>query len=115
MTDVLEAFNYIFSQKDTIIAFVNSLLSVTPNVKLGIRIAVKLEKPLGSEVVEAYFNSTISRFSSQLTDVEYFAACGCLDDTVEFIRYRWFRIGGGNIETTGNQKFPVVKLLAAHI
>ena len=67
----LEPFKYIISQKGRIIAFVNSLLSVTPNVKLGLSIAVKLEKPLESEVVEAFFNSAMSRDSSQLTDVEY--------------------------------------------
>ena len=49
----------------------NSLLSVTPNVKLGLSIAVKLEKPFESEVLEAFFNSAMSRVSSQLTDVEY--------------------------------------------
>ena len=70
-SDALEPFNYITSQKDRITAFVNSLLSVTPNVKLGLSIAVKLEKPLESEVVEAFFNSAMSRVSSQLTDVEY--------------------------------------------
>ena len=32
---------------------------------------MKLEKPLESEVVEAFFNSAMSRVSSQLTDVEY--------------------------------------------
>ena len=70
-SDALEPFNYITSQKDRITAFVNSSLSVTPNVKLGLSIAVKLEKPLESEVVEAFFNSAMSRVSSQLTDVEY--------------------------------------------
>ena len=70
-SDALEPFNYITSQKDRITAFVNSLSSVTPNVKLGLSIAVKLEKPLESEVVEAFFNSAMSRVSSQLTNVEY--------------------------------------------
>ena len=68
----LELFNYIISQKDRTTAFVNSSLSVTPNVKLGLGIAVKLEKPLESEVVEAFFTSAMSRVSSELTDVEYF-------------------------------------------
>ena len=70
-SDGLERFNYIISQKDRIIAFVNSLLSVTPNVKIGLSIAVKPRKPLESEVVEAFFNSAVSRVSSQLTDVDY--------------------------------------------
>ena len=70
-SDRLELFNYIISQKDRTTAFVNSLLSKTPNVKLGLSIAVKMEKPLESEVVEAFFNSAMSRSSSQLTDVEY--------------------------------------------
>ena len=61
----------IISQKDKITAFVNSLLSMTPNVKLGLSIAVKLEKPSESDVVEAFFKSAMSRVSSQLTDVEY--------------------------------------------
>ena len=53
-SDGLEPFNYIISQKDGIIAFVKSLLSVTPNDKLGLSIAVKLEKPLESEVVKLF-------------------------------------------------------------
>ena len=40
---------------------------MTPNVKLGISVEVKLE----SEVVAAFFNSAMSRVSSQLADVEY--------------------------------------------
>ena len=44
---------------------------MTPNVKLGISVEVKLEKPLESEVVAAFFNSAMSRVSSQLADVEY--------------------------------------------
>ena len=70
-SDGLEPYNYIVSQKDRILAFVNSLLGVTPNVKLGLSIAVKLENPMESEVVEAFINSAMSRVSSQLTDVEY--------------------------------------------
>ena len=70
-SDGLEPFNYNISPKDRIIAFANFLLSVTTNVKLGLSIAVKLEKPLESEVVEAIFNSITSRISFQLTDVEY--------------------------------------------
>ena len=66
----MEPFNYIISQKDRIIASVNSLLRVTPNVKLGLIIAVKLKKPLETVVVEAFFNSAMSRVSSQVTDVE---------------------------------------------
>ena len=70
-SDGLEPFNYIISQKDRIIAFVNSFLSVNPNVKLGLSISVKLEKLLEGEVVEDFFYSAMSRVSSQLTGVEY--------------------------------------------
>ena len=70
-SDGLEPFIYITSQKKRIIAFVNSLLSVTPKVELGVSIAVKLGKPLESDIVEALFNLAMSRVSSQLTDVEY--------------------------------------------
>ena len=69
-SDGMEPFNYMISQKARITGFVNSLLRVTPNVKLGLSIAVKLEKPLESEVIEAFFNSVMSPVSSQLTDVE---------------------------------------------
>ena len=70
-SDGLEPFNYNISQKYRITVFVNSLLSVTPNVKPGLSTTVKLKKPLESKVVEAFFSSAISRVSSQLTDVEY--------------------------------------------
>ena len=42
-SDGLEPINYFISQKDRIIAFVNSFLSVTPKIKLGLSIAVKLK------------------------------------------------------------------------
>ena len=45
---------------------------MTPNVKLNLKnIAVKLEKPVGSEVIEVFLNLPTSRVSSQLADVEY--------------------------------------------
>ena len=70
-SDGLESFNYNFFHKDRITAFVNSLLSVTPNVKLCLNIAVKMGKPLESKLVETSFTSAMSRVSSQLTDVDY--------------------------------------------
>ena len=97
-SDALEPSNYISSQKDRITAFVNSLLSVTPNVKLGLSIAVKLEKPLESEVVEAFFRSAMSRVSSQLTDVEYLQHVDAL-----MTQTTVFGMGGGNIDSVGKQ------------
>ena len=70
-SDGLDPFNYIISQKDRIVSFVNSSLSVTPNVKLDLSIAVILEKLLESEIVEAFFNSIVYTVPSQLTEVEY--------------------------------------------
>ena len=67
----MEPFNRNFSQKGRIIAFVNCLLSATPNVELGISISLKVEKLLENEVVETFLNSAMSRVSFQLTDVEY--------------------------------------------
>ena len=68
----LEPFNYLVSQKDGVIGFVNNLLKETPNVKLGITISVKLEKPFESEVTEAFFNSPMSRIACAFTDDEYY-------------------------------------------
>ena len=68
---VLEPFNYLISHKEKLIGFVNTLLHTTPNVKLGINISIKLEKPLTNDVTEAYFNSTMSRLSCIFTDEEF--------------------------------------------
>ena len=70
-SDVLEPFNYIISQKDRIIAFVKYLLTVTPNVELGYEHCSETGKAFESEEVEAFIDSAMTRFSSQLTDVEY--------------------------------------------
>ena len=67
----LEPFNYLVSHKDRVIGFVNNLLKETPNVKLGITISVKLEKPFESEVTEVFFNSLMSRLACAFTDDEY--------------------------------------------
>lgn len=67
----LEPFNFLISHKEKVIGFVNKLLNDTPNVKLGITISVKLEKPFESEVTEAFFNSPMSRIACAFTDDEY--------------------------------------------
>ena len=67
----LEPFNYLVSHKDRVIGFVNNFLKETPNVKLGITISVKLEKPFESEVTETFFNSPMSRIACAFTDDEY--------------------------------------------
>ena len=67
----LEPFNYLVSHKDRAIGFVNNLLKETTNVKLGITISVKLEKPFESEVTESFFNSPMSRIACAFTDDEY--------------------------------------------
>ena len=42
-----------------------------PNVQLGLTICVRLEKPLGNETAEAFFNSAISRISCEMDDNDY--------------------------------------------
>ena len=62
---VLEPFNYLISLKQKMIAFVNSSLSTEPNVKLGISIAVKLEKALGERGSRSFLQFTnVSNFLS---------------------------------------------------
>ena len=65
---VLKPFNFLISNKEQLIGFLKTLLHSTPNVKLGINISFKLEKPLTNDVAEAYFNSTMSRLSCIFTD-----------------------------------------------
>ena len=42
-----------------------------PNLKLGLTICVKLEKPLENETVKAFFNSPMGRISCKISDEEY--------------------------------------------
>ena len=49
----------------------NALLRETSNLKLGMSIAVRLEKPVESEAVEAFFNSPMCRIACELTEDEY--------------------------------------------
>ena len=65
---VLKPFNFLISNKEPLIGFLKTLLHSTPNIKLGINISFKLEKPLTKDVAEAYFNSTMSRLSCIFTD-----------------------------------------------
>ena len=75
---VLEPFNYLVSQKEIIIRFVDSLLKSMPNLKLGLTICVKLEKPLENETIEAFFNSPMGRSSCKISDDEYMQHMGAL-------------------------------------
>ena len=40
-------------------------------MKLGMRVAVRLEKPLENEAVEVFFNSPMCRIACELTEDEY--------------------------------------------
>ena len=42
-----------------------------PNLKSGLTICVKLEKPLENETVDAFFNSPMGRISCKISDDEY--------------------------------------------
>ena len=68
---VLQPFNYLVSQKESVVRFVDDLLKSKPNLKLGLTICVKLEKPLENETVEALFNSPMARSSCKISDDEY--------------------------------------------
>ena len=69
-SSVLEPFNYLILVREKII-FVNAFLRETSNLKLGMSIAVRLEKPVESEAVEAFFNSPMCRIACELTEDEY--------------------------------------------
>ena len=68
---VLEPFNYLVSQKESIIRFVDYLLKSMPNLKLRLTTFVKLEKPLENERVEPFFKSPMGRISCKISDDEY--------------------------------------------
>ena len=68
---ILEPFNYLMLVREKIISFVNALLTETSNLKLGMSIAVRLEKPMESAAVEAFFNSPVCRIVCELTEDEY--------------------------------------------
>ena len=70
-SSVLEPFNYPILVREKIISFVNALLRETSILKLGMSIAVRLEKPRESEAVEAFFNSPMCRIACELTEDEY--------------------------------------------
>ena len=72
------------------------------NLKLGMSIAVRLEKPLESEAVEAFFNSPMFRIGCELTEDEYMQHIDALM-TTECDRHWWFRLGRGNNETAGDK------------
>ena len=60
---VSEPFNYIILVREKTISFVNALLRETSDLKLGMSNAVRLEKPMESEAVEAFFNSPMCRIA----------------------------------------------------
>ena len=64
---VLEPSNYLVSQKESPIHFVDCLL---PNLKIGLIICVKLEKLLENETVDPFFKS-VGRISRKISDDEY--------------------------------------------
>ena len=66
-SNVLEPFNYLILVREKIISFVSALLRETSILKLGMSIAVRLEKPMQSEAVEAFFNSPMCRIACELT------------------------------------------------
>ena len=70
-SSVLEPFNYLILVREKIISFVNALLRETSNLTLGMSIAVRLEKPVESEAVEAFSNSPMCKIACELTEDEY--------------------------------------------
>ena len=64
---VLEPSNYLSLVLDKNISFVNALLRERSNLKPGMSIAVRQEKPMESEAVETFFNSPKCRIAGELT------------------------------------------------
>ena len=85
----IDPFNYLISQQQSIIDFIDAELQRVPNMKIGFNIAVDLVKPLNNVKVTAFFNSFLARITNNITDEEYldhvdqlisklkvFASCG---------------------------------------
>ena len=67
----IDPFNYLISNQQNIMDFVNEKLSQSSNLKVGVSIAVKLVKPLTNDDVTAFFNSHFMRLADHITDEEY--------------------------------------------
>ena len=67
----IDPFNYLASQQQSIIDFIDAELQKVPNMKIGFTIAVDLVKPLNNDKVTAFFNSFLARIANNITDEEY--------------------------------------------
>ena len=85
----IDPFNYLVSQQQSVIDFIDAELHKFPNMKIGFTIAVELVKLLNKDKVTAFFNSFLARIANNITDEEYlnhvdqlmsklnvFASCG---------------------------------------
>ena len=128
-SSVLEPFNYLILVREKIISFVIALLRETSNLKLGMSIAVRLENPMESEAVEAFFNSPMCRIACELTEDEYMQhidalmtqlnvfATGGLGWVVEAMKQLEIKTAACGNVTGGSYKKtpPVLKLLKRSI
>ena len=67
----IDPFNYLISNQQSIIDFLNEKLSQSSNLKVGVSIAVKLVKPLTNDDVTSFFNSHNMRLAEYITDKKY--------------------------------------------
>ena len=67
----IEPFNCLISLKDKIMGFVNSILEVEGNTKMGFSMSVRSRKPLVDDSTEAFFNSSMAKLSLELTEEEF--------------------------------------------
>ena len=85
----IDPFNYLVSQQQSIIDFIDAELQKVPIMENGFTIAVDLVKPLNNDKVTAFFKSFLARIANNITDEEYldhvdqlmsklnvFASCG---------------------------------------
>ena len=104
---VLKPFNFLISNKEPLIGFLKTLLHSTPNVKLGINISFKLEKPLTNDVAEAYFNSTMSRLSCIFTDETFMKPFDALMSQLNVFATGGLWLVSAVFESVGNQNRDV--------
>lgn len=67
----IEPFNCLISLKEQIMGFVNSILEIEGNIKMGFSMSVRLRKPLVDESTEAFFNSSMVKLSVELSEEEF--------------------------------------------
>ena len=67
----IDTFNYLLSQQQSLMDFVDAELKKVPNMIIGITIAVDLMKPVNNDKVLAFFNSFVARIATNITDEEY--------------------------------------------